>query len=124
MHALPESVSGKLFLDPKNESRFSIGVNASEGYRRKRFTIAHELGHYLLHRDLIQNGVLEDNTLYRSGLSSLEEKEANRLAADILMPHHLIRQLMSRGIENVRDLADAFQVSEPAMNIRLGIPVY
>jgi hypothetical protein len=31
MTSLPEGVSGKLFIDPKNERRFSIGANASEG---------------------------------------------------------------------------------------------
>jgi Zn-dependent peptidase ImmA (M78 family) len=121
---LPKEISGKLFADPNSRSRFSIGVNQAEEFRRKRFTIAHELAHYLLHQNLMTDGMLQDNTLYRSGLSNHREREANLLAADILMPHHLIRQLIAEDVRNVCDLAARLQVSESAMNIRLGIPVY
>jgi Zn-dependent peptidase ImmA (M78 family) len=121
---MPDTVSGKLFADSVNGGRagFSIGVNASEGYRRKRFTIAHELAHYLLHRDLITNGILVDDTLYRSGLTSHEETQANKLAADILMPYSLLNALVSQGITDVSELANRFKVSLPAMKIRLNIP--
>jgi hypothetical protein len=123
--SLPERISGKLFRDSTHggSSGFSIGINASEGMRRKRFTIAHEIAHYLLHRDLITDGVLEDDTLYRSGLSTREEKEANQLAADILMPYRLINDLSVQGITSVSDLAKHFKVSQAAMQIRLNIPI-
>jgi Zn-dependent peptidase ImmA (M78 family) len=122
---LPDTISGKLFIDHDNGgmSGFSIGVNSREGYKRKRFTIAHELAHYLLHRHLITNGVLVDDALYRSDLSSREEVEANKLAADILMPRNLINELTSRGITDVESLAEMFKVSIPAMKIRLNIPI-
>ncbi|PSH02591.1 MAG: hypothetical protein CXZ00_16665 [Acidobacteria bacterium] len=121
---LDETVSGKLFIDLKNggTSGFSIGVNAREGYTRKRFTVAHELAHFLLHRDQLDSGI-QDDAFYRSKLSSRQEVEANKLAADILMPHHLIKALQAQGVRSVDQLASELEVSVPAMKIRLGIPV-
>ncbi len=60
---------------------------------------------------------------YRSGLSTKEEGEANKLAADMLMPYDLIDSLMSRGINEIDALADALKVSKDALKIRLGVPV-
>jgi hypothetical protein len=117
--------SGKLFQDPEHggASGYSIVVNEAEPSTRQRFTIAHEIAHFLLHRDQIGHAV-EDDTFYRSSLSSTRETEANRLAADILMPYGLIRRLQERGITEVRDLAAALDVSQPALKIRLGVPVF
>lgn len=126
MDTLPDDISGKIFRDALNggPSGFSIGVNASHGINRQRFTIAHEIAHFILHRaQLEKGGTLEDDAMYRSGLSTREEVQANRLAADILMPYPLIQQLVDSGIRDVQSLAAAFQVSEVAMKIRLGIPV-
>lgn len=121
---LSADISGKLFRDSENggASGFSIVINSSEAPVRKRFTIAHEIAHYLLHRDQIKSGI-EDDALYRSKLSNALEAEANRLAADILMPFTLLRQLQKRGIYDVYNLAERLQVSQHALKIRLGIPV-
>lgn len=116
-------MSGKLYPDRRSPSGFSIGVNANDSYTRKRFSIAHEIAHYLLHRPDIQDGILDD-TFYRSEhLSSAQETEANKFAADILMPYHLVQSMAQRGIVNVDDLARKFGVSTQAMSIRLGIPL-
>lgn len=125
MHSLPSNISGKLFRDPLNggTSGFSIAVNASEVFVRQRFTVAHEIAHFILHRDKIENGELIDDTLYRSGLSSREETEANRLAADILMPYPLITSLVRSGVRDPQSLASTLQVSLPAIKIRLGVPL-
>lgn len=125
MQSLPSSVSGKIFRDPLNggSSGFSIAVNAAENPYRKRFTIAHEIAHFILHRDYLEKGDLVDDAMYRSGLSSAEETQANSLAAQILMPFSLIQALVDSGIKDVATLASTFQVSQPAMKIRLGIPV-
>ena len=125
MHSLPPSISGKIFRDSLNggASGFSIAVNASEGPLRQRFTIAHEIAHFILHRAQLEAGDLIDDTMYRSGLSTAEEVAANRLAAQILMPMELIQTLISQGVNEVPSLAARFQVSQAAMKIRLGIPV-
>ena len=121
--ALPISISG--LIQPDGESdRFVIKVNRFEPKERQRFTIAHEIAHYLLHRDRINSGVI-DSVLYRSKLTSRAEAEANRLAADILMPHAQIREaikkgIVSKGANQVDELAQLFNVSRQAMDIRTG----
>lgn len=118
---LPEGISGKLFLDPVSggASGYSIVVRASDAYVRRRFTVAHEIAHFILHRDRIGSS-LTDDAMYRSGLSTREEAEANRLAADILMPRPLIAHyIKSYGSADPEVLASIFHVSEAAMRIRL-----
>jgi predicted transcriptional regulator len=120
---LKAGVSGKIIKDPAHggTSGYSIIINSNEAVNRQRFTIAHEIGHYLLHRDRIGDG-LTDDALYRSGLSTLEEVRANRLAADILMPFALIENAIKDGKKSVEDLASVFRVSTQAMSVRLEIP--
>jgi hypothetical protein len=118
---LPSGVSGKLYRDSDAPAGWSISVNGGEAKVRRRFTTAHEIGHYLLHRDSVKDSV-EDDIFYRSGLSSKQETEANSFAADLLMPWSLIQSLTEKGLKTAEELADALQVSQVAMNIRLGLP--
>ncbi|WP_370677203.1 ImmA/IrrE family metallo-endopeptidase [Pleomorphomonas sp. PLEO] len=123
---LPNGISGEIRPDPENEGHFIIKVNRNDSARRQRFTVAHEIGHFLLHRDEIGNGITDD-VLYRSSLSDRREAQANRIAADLLMPQNLVDEWMDRArtlkVDNVIGfLADKFNVSEAAMKIRLGIP--
>lgn len=115
----PDNLSGKL---KNNRGEFQILVNATHAYVRQRFTIAHELAHYILHRESIGDGI-SDDALYRSGLSSKMETEANKLAADILMPRELIdRTFLIDKLNTVDQMATKFAVSNSAMSIRLGVP--
>jgi hypothetical protein len=118
-------VSGKLFRDAENggASGYSIVVNSSEPPTRKRFTVAHEIAHFLLHRNQVGSGGVEDDVYYRSKLSNALEAQANRLAADMIMPYRLIRSLQEEGCVEVPNLAQRLQVSSVALKIRLGIPV-
>ncbi len=68
-------------------------------------------------------GVVEDALLRADGLTNKIEAEANRFAADLLMPWHLLRQLQAQGVTSVENLAVNFEVSQDAMSIRLlGVP--
>lgn len=116
---LPVGISGE--IRPSGNA-FEIKVNRHDSRGRQRFTVAHELAHYLLHRSHIGDGVTDD-ALYRSGLSDAREAEANRLAAQILMPEASLR-LALQGYagpdeEKLSTLAGIFGVSEAAMGIRL-----
>lgn len=115
----PDKISGKIQRDPVRggESGFAIFVNESHPETRKRFTIAHEIAHYVLHEHLIGDGVFDDG-LYRSGLPEKVETQANNLAADILMPWHAIRE---HDYKSVEELAAFFNVSPAAMSVRLGV---
>lgn len=125
--SLKPTISG--LIRPSTEadapSGFEILVNKFEVPERQRFTVAHEIGHYLLHRDEIGEGVV-DSIMYRSSLSSRKEVEANRMAAAIVMPANAVRTELERlgGTDEpgvVQELAEFFRVSVPAMKIRLGI---
>lgn len=115
------NLSGKLRKDPQSESGFSIYINKNHALVRRRFTVAHEIAHFILHRDLIKDCIVDD-ALYRSGLSNAIEAAANKLAADILMPWHLVNKAVDSGMNTIEALAREFNVSNSAMAIRLGIP--
>jgi Zn-dependent peptidase ImmA (M78 family) len=113
---LEQGVYGKLTRD-NTPSGFAIYVNAFDADARRRFTVAHEIAHYVLHRDLI-NVEIVDREMYRSVLSSEYEAQANRLAAEILMPSDLIKSEFAKN-NDLSVLAAGFTVSMTAMNIRL-----
>ena len=118
-------ISGQIMRD--EEEGYLIRVNRYEARERQRFTIAHELAHFFLHKSIIDSlpDGIEDNVLYRSGAPERIEYEANRLAADIVMPMHLIKRVLKEEFKNIIDdttieiLATQFQVSRVAMEIRL-----
>jgi Zn-dependent peptidase ImmA (M78 family) len=120
---LEDDISG-IFVVEHDESY--IIYNRSESHVRQRFTIAHELGHFILHKS---SGVFVDRkpkALYRNSASStgevLKEREANAFAAALLMPKSLIdREIkkISDTEEIVDKLAELFEVSKLAMSFRL-----
>lgn len=122
--AFPPNISGA--IKKIGPDKFMIGVNAEHSETRQRFTIAHEIGHFVLHRHLIGDGIT-DTTAYRSdgdspnpNIGAKEETEANKFAANLLMPAESIIYL--REAENLRSstqLARRLEVSPAAMEIRL-----
>lgn len=118
-------ISGLIQPSADSTSGFEIKVNKYEMPERQRFTVAHEIAHYLLHRREIGSGVV-DSIMYRSNLTSKKEVEANRLAAEIVMPADLINRELKRlgGARTpsaVEEIAAIFRVSIPAMKVRLGV---
>lgn len=118
---LADNISGFIKQNEVNPRKYEIHVNATHNQCRRRFTIAHELAHFILHKDIIGDCVTDD-ALYRSSLSSRIEVEANELAMNILMPWHLIEPRLKEDHVSVKDLAKEFNVSISAMSVRLGIP--
>lgn len=117
---LPAGISGEI---RPTAGSYEIKVNRHDSKGRQRFTVAHEIAHFLLHRDQIGQGV-SDDALYRSSLSDAREAEANRFAAEILMPPAAVREALANYAGPVEDrstqLAQLFGVSEVAFDIRLG----
>ena len=100
-------------------------MNQTDVPFRKRFSIAHELGHHFLH--LLHDGDFVDTELDlfrdiedpdRDTPSKRAEVQANQFAAALLMPEELIRTEWQQ-TKNVANLARRFNVSEEAMGIRL-----
>lgn len=112
------SLSGMLLCAPKR-----IYVSAAEARRapgRRRFTIAHELGHWYLHADQSADGQYRRfcrGPDLRSTRS--EEGEANQFAGALLMPEELLAEAAKELQMNVPLLAKRFDVSVPAMRLRL-----
>lgn len=103
---------------------YVIRVNRHDIKERQRFTVAHEIAHFLLHKDLIGDGI-SDDTLYRSKLSDVMEVQANRLAADLIMPWHLIEASLKKFSHlkpeaKYEAIAEEAEVSTTALKIRLG----
>lgn len=123
---LPEDISG--MIEPYRDG-YRIVVNSDHADTRQRFTLAHELGHFMLHRHLIKSG-LGDDRAYRSAdtgqyrntlVGRPQETEANRFAAALLMPTEQIERIKAEGVNDPSVLARRLGVSEHAMHIRLGI---
>lgn len=106
-----------------------IGVNSLHAPNRQRFTLAHELGHVVLHRSILESTVHVDRVLLRDRNSSngtdLQEMQANAFASELLMPTDMLkvilrgRQAILDDDEEVATLARKFRVSESAMRFRL-----
>jgi hypothetical protein len=131
-------VSGLLFPLERE-----IWVDADEAVRapvRRRFTIGHELGHWVLHCDLgaiaavggivhcreetvREEAAVEDDVSgsHLTGLDGypLPELDANQFAAATLMPRGLIEREHARVGGDVKKLTRAFGVSTVAMERRL-----
>ncbi len=120
---LPRNVSGQITRLPTGV--YEIKINRFESISRQRFTLAHELAHFLLHRSEIDKlGGIKDTILYRSGASETIEYEANRLAAQIIMPDEAISERQKAIGNNIDEsiidqLAEEFGVSKAAMEIRI-----
>lgn len=98
----------------------AIGVNKDHPLVRQRFTIAHELGHYLMghherfHIDLGRG----DSVGTPPGYDWMSERAANDFAAELLMPAWMI-QRFDDGERSASELAELFDVSGLAMGYRL-----
>lgn len=117
---LPPGVSGMLKRRP--DGNFECYVDQTEPSVRQRFTAAHELGHFVLHRDSIGETHEDNYRLRAQGMTNWQETQANQFAADLLMPYDILDNAMASGTTSVSALARLFQVSEIAMSIRLGLP--
>ena len=105
-----------------NGGRAIITVNSRSSYRRQRFSIGHELGHWKYHRGRLLvcrpseiGGAAQHATAF--------ERSADAYAADLLMPrylfHPIARAYPKLNFQTVRTIADLFNVSLTAAAIRL-----
>ncbi len=122
---LEDDISGFLYM---KETKPIIFVNSDHSNARRRFTIAHELGHLFLNHSgelFVDKG----HIMYRNSQSKegniKQEREANKFAAELLMPEEmLINELLNSEIdiedsEKLNKFADKLGVSTQALSIRL-----
>lgn len=125
---LEDGFSAFLLVKEGNATAF---VNSDHHPNRQRFSLAHEIGHFILHHQPSKK--LDDLFLDKSLAlytrkdhhSNVMEREANEFAASLLMPKDLIEKYIAKNDLNIEDefdvsrLAMAFGVSEQALQIRL-----
>lgn len=116
-YPFPDTTSGLTFIE---EGVKTIGVNNHHAPTRKRFSIAHELGHYLSgHESYDAGGTHVDTRPSYLDPQHRQEVEANEFAAELLMPSDwLKRDVAELGADGVA-LAKRYGVSEQAMWIQL-----
>jgi|SRR6516164_8204568 Zn-dependent peptidase ImmA (M78 family) len=125
-----DDFSGMIY---SGDDEIVIVINSGHPQTRQRFTIAHEIGHLVLHRDVLGTKVHLDRTfqfrLHRDKRSSLGtdrlEIEANKFAAELLMPTQLIKREIENTYieidddETIKSIAQKYHVSSAAMSIKL-----
>ncbi len=126
-YKLGPDVSGLLSIE---NGKGTIAYNETDSPVRQRFTIAHELGHYELHKEK-SHLFVDQQFIYRSQnsknteVNKIMEQEANLFASMILMPTSIVRKEFEKmqfdlGSEGTIDeLAKKFKVSVAAMTIRI-----
>ncbi|MHA1017431.1 ImmA/IrrE family metallo-endopeptidase [Enterobacter mori] len=120
---LPANISGEI---KDIEGNVFIRINRHDVKARQRYTLAHEISHFLLHRHLLREGI-SDDVLYRSSQSNRVEAEANRLAADIIMPSALLEYSFNLHYKGKKDallyesMAETLEVSVIALKYRLDV---
>ena len=119
-----DDISGALF---RKGSRTIIAVNPRHHVHRRRFTVAHELGHFFEHAEVESHVDQDFRISFRdarsSGAVDRMEIMANEYAAKLLMPEEfLLRDVIKRDKVTdsfVTSLAARYAVSTTAMRIRL-----
>ncbi|WP_294210281.1 ImmA/IrrE family metallo-endopeptidase [uncultured Sphingomonas sp.] len=118
--------TGSLYVE--SPSSFRIVVPSHTSPERDRFTVAHELGHYVLHYLWAKkkNPSVPDRVVaFRRGSDRIEW-EANWFAAAFLMPEAEFRAAFAAKAGDIRAIADTFRVSSAAAEVRakgLGLSV-
>lgn len=128
-----DETSGLIYVDVKTDHAV-VGLNVSHSKTRQRFTLAHELGHFLLHKKNEGGLHVDDRDFFikfrdhhSSDGSDHEEREANAFAAELLMPSSFLKrdaEELGEGLSlsdetAVRELASRYGVSLQALSFRL-----
>lgn len=124
---LGADISGLIRRNP--DGTMTVVYNRSQARTRQRFTTAHEIGHFIFHRDRLQAGVsdtlafrADTNFMPNPAIGREQEWQANNFAANLLVPDRWLRAAKAAGFNSVDELAAKFEVSPAVMRIKLGIP--
>lgn len=115
----PEEIPAVIKIDMEKKLKV-IGVRKDDHPNRQRFSIAHELGHYLSGHD----SFIQETKSYIPDKKYLdpthrEEEEADEFAAELLMPEFMLKDDVIVNKLSAHDLAEKYKVSEQAMWIQL-----
>lgn len=135
---LKEDILGEI---KKENGKFKINIQARDHYYRKRFTMGHELAHFILHKEILGDGVDDGKvgdklyrTMFRKNdkITSKEEVDANRYSAKLLIPDDLANYIYSNFFKDFKKddsldidlnfldfLSKKFQVSTAVVSFRI-----
>lgn len=121
---LPDDLSGFLVHEDGN---VFIGVNSLHPKSRQAFTVAHELGHFLLHpsTNFVDRKLIFFRDARSAQATDVREMQANQFAADLLMPEPMLHKALKGEAVDLEDedrlssLAKSFGVSTQALMYRL-----
>lgn len=117
-----DEFSGFIRFNEKNDDAPQIIVNKAINANQMTFTIAHELAHYLLHREYAKSNdyqVMPRNNFYPEGRSK-EEKEADCFAANLLVPENMLRKYSAySSVGSIEQLAKMFAVPKDVILDRM-----
>lgn len=125
-----EDISGML---ARLEGGTVIGINTAHAATRQRFSVAHELGHLVLHQGrslILDKREVRIDLRDRNSASGtdMQEIEANAFAAELLMPQQMVLDVVAKAVAKsprisaddfIREAASRFEVSVQAMEYRL-----
>lgn len=126
---MDDSTSGLIIVDEKPIKNFDsnkiIVVNSNHSNARKRFTIAHELGHFILDNKPSKCYAHRDST----GVYNTRERDANSFASALLMPENDVKKFVNSLTENtefsipdfilIDKISKRYNVSIQAAEVRL-----
>lgn len=119
----PETADGQQLSGLLLPARGEIWVNADEARRwppRRRFTIGHELGHWVMHRTGQESLFCRRTTVEDARPVALDiEEEASQFAAELLMPRWLLVREHAACSGDVASLCERFAASRAAMERRV-----
>lgn len=95
-----------------------VFLNASDGGMRQRFTLAHELGHFVKNRNEQNIGYVDERSELAASGANPAEVWCNQFAAELLMPAAIIKKYWAEGW-SADELAQKFNVSGSAIDFRL-----
>lgn len=103
-----------------NKAIATVSPSSSRG--RERFSVSHEIGHWLLHRGKSFR-CRADDIVQNYGADIRLEKDADEFASHLLMPTSIFRPIANAtkklGLNDLQKIAELFNVSMQAASIRL-----
>ena len=129
---LPQGMSGRLLQDPEASNAFRIQIRAQDNVRRQRWSVLHEIGHWVRHID--PKDPFSTDWVFRGGLGlngdkcfdpfylddELDrEREADEFAAAVFFDGGALEAAISLFGRDAKRLADHFGLSEAAINREL-----
>lgn len=111
--------SGSLMYSNKTE-QWTVTINSLHHPKRQRFTLAHELAHYFLHRN--ENQTFSDAVFFRADhTQNRMEYEANNFAGALLMPKDDFIEYIRTQSNSIEQISNHFNVSAMAVKVRADV---